>query len=177
VGVATLPTVDLIDTGCLYVQAPIDEIDAGHVKAGLPAQITLDAFPGKAYPGVVRRVAPYVLDLEKQARTVDIEVVFEDPAPDETLLVGYSADVEVILDAREGVPRVPTEALLEGHRVLVYRDGTLEERTIEAGLENWEYTEVVAGLEDGDQIVLTVDRDGVGDGATVRPEEESSSTG
>ena len=173
VGVATLPTIDLIDTSCLYVRAPIDEIDAGAVREGLPALITLDAFPGAEYPGVVRRVAPYVLDLEKQARTVDVEVSFSNIDEAGTLLVGYSADVEIVLDVREGVKRIPTEALMEGHRVYVYDDGTLEERTIEAGLENWEFTEIAAGLEEGDQIVLTVDRDGLEEGVEVTPEDAS----
>ncbi|MDG2305149.1 MAG: efflux RND transporter periplasmic adaptor subunit [Candidatus Binatia bacterium] len=174
VGVATLPTVDLIDTSCLYVRAPIDEVDAGAVREGLPALITLDAFPGEEYPAIVRRVAPYVLDLEKQARTVDVEVGFDNIDEAGALLVGYSADVEVILEARESVTRVPTEALMEGHRVLLYKDGTLEERTIEAGLENWEFTEVLSGLSDGDQIVLTVDRNGLVNGAEVTPEEAAT---
>lgn len=173
VGVATLPTVDLIDTSCLYVRAPIDEIDAGAVREGLPALITLDAFPGAEYPGVVRRVAPYVLDLEKQARTVDVEVSFSDIDEAGTLLVGYSADVEIILDVRENVRRIPTEALMEGHRVYVVADGVLLERKIEAGLENWEFTEIAAGLEEGDRIVLTVDRDGLEEGVEVTPEEAS----
>lgn len=177
VGVATLPTVDLIDTTCLYVRAPIDEVDAGNVKKGLPAQITLDAYPGAEYPAVVKRVAPYVLDLEKQARTVDVEVEFRDIEQAGNLLVGYSADVEIILDARDRTLRMPTEALMEGRRVLVYDDGLLEERKIETGLENWEFTEVLSGLEEGEQLVLTVDRDGVDDGATVVPENAPEAAG
>jgi len=177
VGVATLPTIDLIDTSCLYVRAPIDEVDAGKVEKGLPAYISLDAFPGVQYPAVVTRVAPYVLDLEKQARTVDVEVEFRDIEEAGRLLVGYSADVEIILEAHEDTLRIPTEALLEGRRVLLYRDGVLAERKVEAGLENWESTEVLSGLEEGDRIVLTVDRDGVGAGASVAPEEPPATDG
>ena len=142
-------------------------IHRGHPKEGLPAMITLDAFPGKKYPAIVRRIAPYVLDLEKQARTVDVEVSFTDIEGAGTLLVGYSADVEIILDTRGDVLRVPTEALLEGHQVLVFEDGTLDRRSVGAGLENWEFTEVQSGLEAGDRVVLNVDRDGVEDGAYV----------
>ena len=74
----------------------------------------------------VKRVAPYVSAVEKQARTVDIEATFDDPKAPGTLLVGYSADIEVVLEARENVVRVPTAALLEGGRVLVAgKEGTL----------------------------------------------------
>lgn len=175
VGIPTPPTVDLIETDCVYVSAPIDEVDAADVRPGLPARITLDAYPGRTFPGHVRRVAPYVLDLEKQARTVDVEVDFVDPDDTENLLIGYSADIEVILATRDDVLRVPTEALLEGRGVLVYDEGAgaLEERRIEAGLANWQHTEVRDGLKAGDRVVLSVAREGVKPGARAIPEEQA----
>jgi HlyD family secretion protein len=170
-GIATPPTVDLIDTACLYVKAPIDEVDAGGVRKGLPARIVLDAFKGRTFPGHVRRVANYVLEVEKQARTVDVEVEFEPDASLPELLAGYSADVEVILATRDDVVRVPTEAVLEGPRVLVFADGRLEGRKIRTGLANWEHTEVTEGLEPGEQVVLSVDREGVKEGIRAVPDE------
>ncbi|GAB4267996.1 MAG: multidrug efflux RND transporter periplasmic adaptor MexH [Deferrisomatales bacterium] len=171
VGVPTPPAVDLVDDRCLYVSAPIDEVDAPAIRAGMAARIALDAFPGRSFPGRVRRVASYVLDVEKQARTVDIEVDFARAQDTAALLPGYSADVEVVLDARPEALRVPTEAVLEGHRVLVYRpEGTLEERALEPGLSNWEYTEVRSGVEAGEWVVLSVDREGVVAGARAVPE-------
>jgi HlyD family secretion protein len=170
VGIPTPPTIDLIDTTCLYVKAPIDEVDAGHVAPGLPARISLDAFPGRDFPGRVERVAPYVLDREKQARTVDVEVQF-DPLPVIQLLVGYSADVEITLEKREETLRIPSEALREGHRVLTFGDdAVLQERSIEPGLANWEFTEVMAGLDQGEQVVLSVDREGVEAGVEAEVE-------
>jgi HlyD family secretion protein len=170
VGVATLPTVDLIDASCLYIHAPIDEVDAGQVRPGMPVRITLDAFPDTVLVGRVRRVAPYVLDLEKQARTVDVEVDFVKPENARGFLPGYSADVEIVLERREGVLRVPTEALLEGHKLLVYRDGEVKEQAVEAGLANWQFTEVLSGANTGDMAILSIDRDGVEGGAAVVPE-------
>jgi HlyD family secretion protein len=166
-GIPTPPAVDLIDDSCLYVSAPIDEVDVAHVRAGQPAYITLDALPGRRFPGRVRRVAPYVVDVEKQARTVDVEVEFVNPADVKALLAGYSADAEVVLDVREAVVRVPTQAILEGRRVLVIVDGILEERQLRTGLANWEYTEVLSGLQPGDEIVLTVERKGTAAGARI----------
>ncbi len=76
-GIPTLPAIDLIDDSCMYVSAPIDEVDASKLKVGQSSRITLDAIKGKAFGGKVRRIAPYVLDLEKQARTVEVEVEFD----------------------------------------------------------------------------------------------------
>lgn len=163
-GIPTPPAVDLIDDSCLYVLTPIDEVDVARVRAGQPAYITIDALPGQRFPGRVRRVAPYVVDLEKQARTVDVEVEFVNPEDRKALLAGYSADAEIVLDTRENVVRVPTEALLEGNRVFVLDGDTLRERPLRTGLANWQYTEVLSGLEAGDVIVTSVDRKGLAPG-------------
>ncbi|MBI5658800.1 MAG: efflux RND transporter periplasmic adaptor subunit [Nitrosomonadales bacterium] len=176
-GIPTPPAIDLIDDRCLFVSAPIDEVDAAAVKVGQSSRITLDAIKGKPFPGKVKRIAPYVIDLEKQARTVEVEVEFAGPLMDasllknEGLLVGYSADVEIVHEARERVLRVPTQTLMEGKRVLLLRpDGVLEERKVTTGLSNWEHTEVVSGLGEGDRIVTSLDRAGVKAGAQALPE-------
>lgn len=170
-GIPTLPAIDLIDDSCMYVSAPIDEVDAAVVKVGQPGRITLDAIKGKQFPGKVTRIAPYVIELEKQARTVEVEVAFTALPKDENLLVGYSADIEIIHKVRENVLRIPTQHIMQGKKVLLYKsNGVLEERTLNTGLANWQYTEIVSGLEEGDRIVSTIDRAGVKSGAKVKPE-------
>lgn len=161
-GVPTPPAIDLIDDSCLYVKAPMDEVDAPKIVAGQAVRISLDALPKQSFPGKVKRVAPYITAVEKQARTVDIEALFDDPTAPGKLLVGYSADVEVILDARPDVVRVPTSALLEGGHVLIAgSQGKLEDRAIKTGLANWEYTEVISGLAAGERVVTSLERVGV----------------
>jgi HlyD family secretion protein len=169
VGIATPATVDLIDASCLYISAPIDEVDAPAVSAGQKALITMDAFPDHKYPGVVTRVAPYVLDVEKQARTVEIEAEIEN-SDGEKLLPGYSADVEIVLETRKNVLRVPAQTIIGGSRVFVLEGNTLQERAIVIGIRSWEYAEVLSGLEAGEQVLLTVDREGVADGVAATAE-------
>jgi len=167
-GIPTLPAIDLIDDSCLYVTAPIDEVDAAQLKVGMPGRITLDAYRGKHFAGKVRRIAPYVLALEKQARTVEVEVEFDNPGEARHLLVGYSADIEVVVAGRDKVLRIPTPALMPGNRVLVLgADGVLQERKIETGLSNWEFTEVKSGLERGERVVTSLERSGVKEGASA----------
>jgi HlyD family secretion protein len=176
VGIPTPPAIDLVDVNCLYASAPIDEVDAPGIRVGMPAIISLDAFPKTRFDGKVRRVAPYVLDVEKQARTVDVEVDFVNREDTSNMLPGYSADIEVILKEQKSVVRVPTEAILEGNKVLVFTaEQLLVERHIETGLSNWEFTEVERGLEAGDKVVVSVDRDGVEDGALATIETPSQS--
>ena len=177
-GVPTPPAIDLIDDSCLYVKAPMDEVDAPKIVPGQPVRITLDALPGKVLAGKVRRVAPYVSAVEKQARTVDIEVDFAQPADAAGLLVGYSADVEIVRDTREQVLRIPTAALQEGSKVLVYNpdSGKLEARVVKPGVANWEYTEILDGLKAGERIATSLERAGIKAGAKVTPEDKAAST-
>lgn len=175
-GIPTLPAVDLIDDACLYVTAPIDEVDGAKLKTTMEGRITLDAYRGRHFKGHVRRIAPYVLALEKQARTVEVEVEFDEPPRGEgggNLLVGYSADIEIVVDARDNVLRIPTSALMPGNRVLVLKEGQLAERKLTVGLTNWEYTEVRSGLAAGEPVVTSLDREGVKAGARAQAETEA----
>jgi len=182
IGVSTPPAVDLVDTSCLYISAPIDEVDAPRIEPLMDARISLDAFPGKRFDGIVQRIAPYVLAVEKQARTVEVETVFSNPDEFARMLPGYSADVEIILDSRRDVVRIPSEAVLrddfsdalnaKSEVMVIHDDGLLERRAITSGISNWQFTEVTTGLKAGEQIVLSIDRDGVIAGAYANSESE-----
>jgi len=129
--------------------------------------VSLDAFEGKRCGALVRRVAPFVLEREKQARTVEVEVEMTRPEDLAALLPGYSADIEVLIDERENVLRIPSEAVIKGSEVLT-RDaasGRLIKKTFTPGVSNWEYTEVLEGLEEGTPIVTSIGRKGVEAGA------------
>lgn len=168
-GIPTPPTIDLIDDSCLYVTAPMDEVDAPKIRVGQEARITLDAMPEKIFPGKIRRIAPYVTEIEKQARTVDIEVDFLH-IPADALLVGYSADVEVVLERKDNVLRIPTQALRQNNKVwMVDAQNRLAEQQLETGLSNWSFTEIRSGLKAGDQVLISFDQDNIKAGVAVQP--------
>ncbi len=168
-GISTLPPIDLLDISCLMVSAPIDEVDAPQIRVGMTACVSLDAFEDKRCSGKVSRIAPYVLEKEKQARTVEVEIKLSDEKDLNDLLPGYSADIEVLIASKQTALRVPTEAVLENNNVLlVTDDGLLVQRQIEPGLSNWNFIEVISGITEGDTIVLSVGLDGVEAGAYVQ---------
>ncbi|MBW2541110.1 MAG: efflux RND transporter periplasmic adaptor subunit [Deltaproteobacteria bacterium] len=159
--------IDLINRESLYVSAPMDEIDSGRIELGQPVRVTVDSRPDETFLGKVTRIAPYVLDIEAQNRTVEIEVELDDPEIASGLLPGTSADVEVILNTLEDAPRIPTTALFQNNRVLVVEDDELVEREVEIGLRNWDYAEIKSGLEEGEVVVTSLDRVEVEAGQTV----------
>ncbi len=168
-GVATLPAIDLISLDDIYVTAPIDEMDAAQIFVGMESRISLDAFVDKQFSGKVLRIAPYVLEQAKQARTVEVECGFIKSEKTANLLAGYSADVEIILDVRDDVLRIPTESLLEDGSVYVLdrQNNLVEKRPVKTGLANWRYTEVLTGLDEGEWLVTSLGREGLKDGAAA----------
>ena len=175
-GIATPPAIDLIDNSCLFVSAPIDEVDAAQVKVGQIARITLDAFRDRAFPAVVKRIAPYVVDSEKQARTIEIEVEFASEATgNSVLLPGYSADVEVILESRENAQRIPSEILQEDDYIYVVEAGKAVKRQLQIGLRNWKFAEVLGGIDSSAKIIHNLDAESLAPDVAVLIESESTS--
>jgi HlyD family secretion protein len=172
-GVPIPSVIDLIDPTSIYISAPMDEVDAAVIAIGQEVRVTIDPYPTREFSGRIDRIAPYVLDLEEQNRTVEIEVVLKDEAFARALLPGTSADVEVILEIVTDVLRIPTSTLLEGGRVLVLENGLLVEREVQVGLKNWNWTEVKGGLEAGAHVVTSLGSTDVVAGAeAVSVEEE-----
>ncbi len=166
-GLPIPPVIELLQREANYVSAPLDEVDLARVAVDQPVHITLDAFADATFSGRVVRLAAYVLDLEEHSRTFEIEVEFDDRDFAAGLLPGASADVVVVLDQRDNVPRIPSYALMEGGRVLVVHDDRLEERDVTTGLRNWQFTEITDGLETGELVVVSLDRAEVQAGARV----------
>ncbi len=172
-GVPLPPILDLIDPGALYVSAPIDEADLARIRVGLPVRITLDAFRGRAFDGVITYVSSFVETRQEQNRVLRVEAEFHETDLPENLLPGLSADVEIILDARENVLRIPTYALLENNQVLVVEASRLVERKVTPGLHNWSFTEINSGLKGGEVVVVSLDRPEIKAGALVTVSEEA----
>jgi HlyD family secretion protein len=166
-GVPIPPIIEVLDPDSIYVEIPLDEADLGKVREGLPVRISLDAYPDRSFMARVTRVARIVRDEIDQNRTFDIDVELDDREFASTLLPGTSADAEVILDLRDDVLRIPSYALMEGGEVLVVEGEVLVARAIETGLRNWQFSEVVRGLESGEAIVVSLDRAEVVAGAEV----------
>jgi HlyD family secretion protein len=159
--------VELYAPTSFHVVAPIDETDCGRVTPGLDARVTLDSRPGQIFEGHVAALAPYVLDVEEQNRTVEVEVEL-DPESLRGLLPGTSADVEILVERAPAVLHVPTACVQPGETVLVLDGEVLAQRRIERGLWNWEWTEVRSELDGSEWLVAPRGQSGLVDGAAAR---------
>ncbi|MDR3087380.1 MAG: efflux RND transporter periplasmic adaptor subunit [Azoarcus sp.] len=168
-GIAMPPAIDLIDDSCLYVKVPMDEADAPKIQFGQLGRISVEAIKGKHFTGTVRRVAPYITALEKQARTVDVDIDFANPEEARGLLVGYSADVEIVLASNPKALLIPVTALRKDGKVFVLGgNGIIAERAVTAGIANWEQVEITSGLKPGERVIVSSNHAELVPGARAR---------
>lgn len=167
-GVPIPPVIDLLDPESLYVTAPVDELDVAKVKVGQEVRITVDPRPGVVFFGRVSKLASYVLDVAEQNRTAEVEVTFDPSSDLSGVLPGSSADVEIVVTSKEDVLRIPTSAVGEGGKVLVLAKRRLVERRVQIGLANWQFTEVLEGLAEGEEVVISRDRPEIRAGVWAR---------
>ena len=168
-GIMMPPAIELIDDSCLYVKAPMDEVDAPKIRPGQPVRISVEAIKGQHFTGRVRRVAPLITAVEKQARTVNVDIDFDDPEKTRGLLVGYSVDVEIVLASRDNALLIPVTALREGGKALVLdKNGIVLERAVQTGIANWQQTEIIEGIEAGEHVITSLNLSGLLPGAQAR---------
>lgn len=174
---------EVVDDTRLFVRAAFDEVDVVRIDVGQRAIVRLDAYPDLALPAAVERVDPVVggdtvsgigsesLPIAgKKDRTVGVRVALE--KSEARVLVGMSADVEVVLETRRDVLRVPTAAIFrdEGETFAwVLAKGRLSRRKVSTGEANWETQEILGGLAEGDRVVVSLDTEGVRNGARAEP--------
>jgi multidrug efflux pump subunit AcrA (membrane-fusion protein) len=148
----------LADLRDLRVLAYVDETEISQVERGQEVVVTFDAFPGKRFTGKV-------LEVPLQGKLVGNVVTYEVPVSLEgvegvPLKPGMTANLRVVVGRREQVLLVPAMAVEqtdEGYVVRVVElDGSQGVVPVEVGLSDGVYTEVVRGLNEGDQVIVQV---------------------
>ncbi len=163
----------LHSAGPLLVRAPLDEVDMGRLALGLPVRVTFDAYRAEKFMGEVHEITPAASADQHNNRTVDIKIRV--PGMPENVKAGMSANIEVIVRAREDVLCLPTHLVRDdregrGKFVYVAEGGRAVRRPVKAGLSNWEATEIVEGLGPSDAVIVPLrdDREApVTDGSRV----------
>ena len=148
------PLIKIVDLEPRYIEAEIDEVDLPTVKLGMDARAKILAVRREPFKATVRQVVPYVSTIREQDRTSLLELNVE---PERILLpAGASADIEVIANAKDNVLAVPARVVLgRGADRYVYLnvDGRAKKTPITIGIGNYDRTEVLSGLQSGDEVL------------------------
>jgi RND family efflux transporter MFP subunit len=165
-GIATI-----VDMNSLEVEVDVNESYIARVKPGQPVRAVLDAYPDWQIPAKVRTVIPTA---DRQKATVKVRVSFDglDPRilPDMGVKVTFLGD-EPSTRATAALLLIPRTAVREDSAgsqvVFVYREGRVERRAVRLGQVRGNDHEVVAGLSDGEQVVVK-GLEGLRDGIRVQ---------
>lgn len=150
-----LPTAD-----AMKAQVDIHETNLEKIRLGLPAVITIDALAGKKFLGRVNSIAPLPdarsMWMNPDLKIYPTDIYLEDS--DSSLRTGMSCKVEIIIAQYDDTVYVPVQSVLRvggKHTVFVVKDGEIEERTVEVGLDDNNMIRIASGLEEGEVVLMT----------------------
>jgi RND family efflux transporter MFP subunit len=159
------PILSLVRIDPLRVFVGVPERQASLVSVGLPAHVEVDALPGRSFEGKVVRLAP---TLDAATRTLDAEVQLSNKGGE--LRAGMFGRGAIVVGTHAHVPVVPPSALRfsSGKPIaFVHGDGKVQRRVLTLGVDHGDWLEVVAGVREGEEIVVA-GVDDLSDGAAVR---------
>ena len=146
------------DMSTVYVLGKVDQADIGKVYLGQPARIVVESFKDKKFEGKVTKISP--LGVEKDnVTTFEVRVSIQNPSGE--LKANMSANAEIILEEKKGILMLPEAAVIyDKDRKTFIEVPDLNQKTgrrrvqVELGISNGIKTELVAGLKEGQQVVL-----------------------
>jgi len=144
----------IVDLSEVWVMVDIFEHQIDWVQPGLTAEISTPAYPGRSWEGKVEFVYP---EVHPQARTLRARLEFQNA--DEQLMPNMFVEAVIYGGPKRDVLIVPREALiLTGEREMVVKvvgDNQFQPVAVETGMWQGEAVEVRAGLDEGDEVVLS----------------------
>ena len=159
-----MPLVKLSQDDLFRLVIPVPESYVQYIHVGDHVQVRVPSL-NQTFPGTVAR---FSMDVGQNTRTMHTEV--DVPNPKRVLIPGMYAEAAVSLDQRPNVLTVPLQALNhEGEKTTVYvvsPDGEVQDRPVELGLKTASYAEIVSGLREGEDVVVS-DRSGLKPGQKV----------
>ena len=161
-----MPIVRLSEDDLFRLVIPVPESYVPFIRVGDPVDVRVPAL-NRTFPG---KVARFSVDVREDTRTMHTEVDVKNP--DHLLVPGLYADADLTLEHKEGIPSIPLQAVNhEGDRttvLVVNSSNELQDRPVSLGLQTATDAEVVAGLREGEDVVVS-DRSGLKPGEKVIP--------
>ena len=153
IATAGTKVLSLVDNRHINVDCTLSEGDAAILKTGMDVNVTIDAL-GQDYTGRIVYVSPAMDDSSK---TYQVRIELGENS--DTIKAGLFAHTAIDILQRPAALFVPKEAVLSKNGqqsiFVLNPDGTVEERAVKIGLINDEDEEIIAGLSDGEIVVLS----------------------
>ena len=162
-----MPIVRLSQDDLFRLVIPVPESYVPYIRVGDPVDVRVPSL-NRTFPGKVARSA---VDVREDTRTMHTEVDVRNP--DHVLVPGLYAEADLVLEHKEDIPTIPLQAVNhEGGKTTVFivaANNQLQDRTVSLGIQTANDAEVVAGLREGEMVVVS-DRAGLKPGHKVSPQ-------
>ncbi|MEW5806689.1 MAG: efflux RND transporter periplasmic adaptor subunit [Acidobacteriota bacterium] len=155
--------------GDVYVRASFDEVDVANIRPGQKVRIRMDSFPDEDFKGEVHEISPIVSMDKLESRTSIVKIRFLNN--NERIRHGMSADAEILVDSKKDILFIPTDSIMikKGQQyVYVLEKNKVVKREIEAGISNWDRTEITRGIKLGEKVITSLDVENLQEGARVK---------
>jgi RND family efflux transporter MFP subunit len=149
------------------ITAEVDEEDIFHVAPGQKVLIRADAFPNEIFEGAVQSITPKG---DTTARSYRVRISLQS---DTKLMIGMTAETNIVLRQEQNALLIPTSALSE-NSLWVVEDGRLRRKTVRLGARGAQKSEVLSGISQTDLIVQTPPSE-LQEGARVSTRQSDSS--
>jgi HlyD family secretion protein len=148
--------VSIADTSEMFVLADVDESDMAPVKEGQAVQVVASVLPDEKLKGKVVKIFPLGVTEQNVVR-FKVRVKIDNPPP--SLRPGMTADVTIMVAERKQVLVVPDLTITRNKGAdltveILAGPQKPEKRTVRIGLSNWEETEVISGLKEGEVVII-----------------------
>jgi len=166
------PAFDIADFSDLKARISVPERTAALMNPGQSVTLSADALPDASFSGRIARIAPVV---DRQSGTVTATVAVQD---DKQLRPGLFVRLDVHQAALKDVVVLPKSALMRldgAYRVFVVKNGKVEQRPVQVGLEQGNTVQAIAGVSPGEQVV-TIGHDQLVNGDKVMVVDTGSTT-
>ncbi|MGE0041579.1 MAG: efflux RND transporter periplasmic adaptor subunit [Vicinamibacterales bacterium] len=150
------PIVVIADLRELKLEAGVSELEAGRLRLGMPATVSVQAKPGETYTGELRAIAP---EVDERNRHFRVEVRVANPG--QALLSGMYATADLVVASADEAVLVPREAVTtrDGARVVIKVTGDqIAAVPVSEGLSDGRQVQIVSGLAAGDQVMADARR-------------------
>lgn len=142
----------VVDTTAIYFDTDVDEADISKVSVGLPAEVTLDAYPTTTFRGTVDQILPQTKTTSQGATVVTIRILLDNP--NLNFVNGLTGQATIIVESVKSTLTIPQEALREDDTVVVQEGQTLHSQKVTPGIRSDTDVEIRKGLKEGDEVLL-----------------------
>ena len=140
------------DLSLLQIRTEIAEPYAGKIRIGTPADVSFVAWPGKTFKTHIVEISPVVSNV---TRTISLKLEFDEKHPE--LKAGMFASIKLVTETIKNVVLVPSVCVVtrgEGKYVFIAQDNKAVMTQVSIGLDVDGVAEIIAGLAEGEEIVL-----------------------